>query len=85
MSKAHRTHTSPPQVEPLGLRDEFFYNFNVKESPIEDEDGEPTEVKQYHYDQVKCKLPVSIENINHCLTREGYQNHKVELQDEEFQ
>lgn len=83
MSKAHRTHTPPPTIELLGLHDEFFYNFNVVESPIEDEEGIPTDTMQYHYDQVKCQLPVREENIKHCLTREGYAGHEVDLSDYE--
>lgn len=79
MSKAHRTHSAPPVIEPLGLHDEFFYNFNIVESPLEDEDGNPTDVKQYHYHQVKCQLPVRAENIQHCLTKEGYAEHEVDL------
>lgn len=76
--KAHRTHSAPPVIEPLGLHDEFFYNFNIVESPLEDEDGNPTEIKQYHYDQVRGVLPANEQEIIAELVKEGYKESDFE-------
>lgn len=78
MGKSNRTHQAPPVIENLG-DGSFYYNFNVVESPIDDDNDPATdEGSQYDYEQVRCKYPVDEAVIQECLDKEGY-NHQVDL------
>lgn len=78
MGRSNRTHQSPPQIEDLG-DGTFYYNFNIEESLINDDNDPATdEGLQYDYDQVRCQYPVNIEVIQECVEREGYK-HQVDI------
>jgi hypothetical protein len=78
MGKSNRTHQSPPVIENLG-DGTYYYNFDVVETPIDDDNDPSTEEgMQYDYEQVRCEYPVSQEVIQACVDEEGY-NHQVDL------
>lgn len=78
MGKANRTHQAPPVIENLG-DNTFYYNFNVMERPIDDDNDPATdEGKQYDYDQVRCAYPVDEAKIQECVNKENY-DHQVDL------
>ncbi len=72
MGKSNRTHQAPPIIEDLG-EGSFYYNFNVVESLMDDE-----ETMQYDYEQVRCDYPVDKAVIQACVDMEGY-THEVDL------
>ena len=78
MGKANRTHQAPPVIEKLG-DGSFYYNFNVVESPIDDDNDPATdEGSQYDYDQVRSIYPVEQAKIQEKVNKAGY-NHQVDL------
>ena len=83
MGRSNRTHQAPPQIEDLG-DGSFYYNFNIEESPIDDDNDPATdEGIQYDYDQVRCKYPVDPVVIQECINKEGYE-HQVNITNEEL-
>ena len=63
-------------IEDLGDNTSYF-NFNVVESKVEDEEGET--YLNYDYDQVRITNPVTIEKIEAALTEEGYNLEDIEI------
>ncbi len=74
--KANRTFEKPPQIEHLG-DGTYYYNFNIVHSQLTEE---TTSVDSYDYDQVRCSLPVSSEEIQQEIDKQGI-NHKVIIND----
>ena len=76
--KSNRTHNAPPVIEKLG-DGTFFYNFDIVETPI-DNDNDPVTAEglQYDYEQVRCDYPVDHVKIQNLVDSEGY-NHQVKL------
>lgn len=68
--KSNTTHNPP--ITPLeNLGDgTTYYNFNVTEKTVEEEDSDP--YISYDYDQVRITNPVTLEKINVALQAEGY-------------
>ncbi len=84
MGKSNRTHEAPPQIEDLG-DGSFYYNFNIVESPIDDDNDPATdEGLQYDYDQVRCKFPVQASVIQECVNKEGYEHQVNIIENEEL-
>jgi len=69
--KSNRTQAPPPKIEDLG-DGTFYYNFDVVEEEKENEET------SYNYEQVRCNLPVNLEEIQSAVIAENY-NHIAEL------
>lgn len=76
---ANRTgeHNPPPQIEDLG-DGSFYYNFNVSKTFQREEGTSKVEVN-WIYNQVRCKFPLKVEEIQEKVNNQNYK-HTVEIE-----